>query len=134
GCYKKGIPKKAETLTMLAIREGKIQKDKKKPQWAKGKDKGKTKLSYASKPKTSPPLKRDNPAKGSTCHHYKEVGHWRRNYSSYHAELKKRKNASGASTSCIFTIELYIFPNKTWQGLRESKKLKQGDLSLCVGN
>ncbi|GKD71355.1 hypothetical protein Tco_1325445 [Tanacetum coccineum] len=33
--HEKGIPKKAETPTVLAIREGKIQKDKKKP---KGKE------------------------------------------------------------------------------------------------
>ncbi|GKD53737.1 hypothetical protein Tco_1287124, partial [Tanacetum coccineum] len=42
--YEKGIPKKAETPAVLAIREGKIQKDKKKLQGAKGKDKGKNKL------------------------------------------------------------------------------------------
>nr|GEU53471.1 hypothetical protein [Tanacetum cinerariifolium] len=67
-----------------------------------------------------------------------------RNWPSYHAELKKRKNASGASTSGIFTIELYAFPNKTrvydtgygthicntLHGLRESKKLKHGSLIL----
>ncbi|GKD20451.1 retrotransposon protein, putative, ty1-copia subclass, partial [Tanacetum coccineum] len=66
---------------------------------AKGKDKGKNKLSYAPKPKIPPPPKRDNPAKDSVCHHCKEVGHWRRNCPSYQAELKKRKNASVASTS-----------------------------------
>ncbi|GKE47349.1 hypothetical protein Tco_1478607 [Tanacetum coccineum] len=47
--HEKGIPKKAETPTVLAIREGKIQKDKKKLQGAKGKDKGKNKLAYAPK-------------------------------------------------------------------------------------
>ncbi|GKB22467.1 zinc finger, CCHC-type containing protein [Tanacetum coccineum] len=138
--HEKGIPKKAETPAVLAIREGKIQKDKKKPQGAKGKAKGKNKLAYAPKTKIPPPPKRDNPAKDSICHHCKEVGHWRRNCPSYHAELKKRKNASVASTSGIFTIELYAFPNKTWvydtgyrthicntsQGLRESRKLKHG--------
>ncbi|GJW22776.1 hypothetical protein Tco_0033398 [Tanacetum coccineum] len=45
--YEKGILKKAETPDVLAIREGKIQKDKGKPRWAKGKDKGKNKLAYA---------------------------------------------------------------------------------------
>ncbi|GJR76990.1 zinc finger, CCHC-type containing protein [Tanacetum coccineum] len=45
--HEKGIPKKAETPAVLAIREGRIQKDKKKPQGAKGKDKGKNKLAYA---------------------------------------------------------------------------------------
>nr|GEZ82521.1 zinc finger, CCHC-type [Tanacetum cinerariifolium] len=33
--HKKGIPKKAETLAVLAIRKGKIQKDSKKPQGPK---------------------------------------------------------------------------------------------------
>ncbi|GKA78688.1 retrotransposon protein, putative, ty1-copia subclass [Tanacetum coccineum] len=62
--------------------------------------------------------------------------------------MKKKKLSQGASTSGIFTIELYSFPNKSWiydtgcgihicittQGLRGSKKLKPGALSLYVGN
>ncbi|GJZ51588.1 retrotransposon protein, putative, ty1-copia subclass [Tanacetum coccineum] len=146
--HEKGILKKAKTPTVLSIREGKIQKDKKKLLGAKGKDKGKNKLAYAPKPKIPLPPKRDNPAKDFVCHHCKEVGHWRRNCSSYQAELKKRKNASVASTSGIFAIELHDFPNKTWvydtgcgthicntlQGLRESRKLKHGALSLYMGN
>ncbi|GKB07615.1 retrotransposon protein, putative, ty1-copia subclass [Tanacetum coccineum] len=87
----------------------------KKPRGAKGTDKGKTKLAYAPKPKIPPSPTRDNPAKDSVCHHCHEVGHWRRNCPSYHAELKKRKNASIASIS-------------------GSKKLKHGALSLYVGN
>ncbi|GKD09371.1 putative reverse transcriptase domain-containing protein [Tanacetum coccineum] len=105
--HEKGIPKKAETPAVLAIREGKIQKDKRKSRWTKGKDKGNNKLAYAPKPKILSSPKRDNPTKDSICHHCKEVGHWRRNYSSYQAELKKRKEASMASTSGTFTIELY---------------------------
>ncbi|GKE27073.1 hypothetical protein Tco_1442457, partial [Tanacetum coccineum] len=58
--HEKGIPKKAETPVVLAIREGKIQKDKKKPQGEKGKNKGKNKLAYAPKAKITPPPKRDN--------------------------------------------------------------------------
>ncbi|GJZ49826.1 retrotransposon protein, putative, ty1-copia subclass, partial [Tanacetum coccineum] len=100
--------------------------NKKKPRGAKGKDKGKNKLTYTPKPKILPPPKRHNPAKDFVCHHCKEVGHWRRNCPSYQAELKEMKNASVASTSCIFTIELY--------GLRESKKLKHEALSLYMGN
>ncbi|GJX67523.1 retrotransposon protein, putative, ty1-copia subclass [Tanacetum coccineum] len=94
--HEKGIPKKAETPTVLAKWEGKIQKDKKKPK----------------------------------------------------AKLKKRKNASMASTSGICNIELYAFPNKTWvydtgygtyicntsQGLRGSRKFKHGALILYMGN
>ncbi|GJX76453.1 hypothetical protein Tco_0921590 [Tanacetum coccineum] len=146
--HKKGILKKAETPAILAIREGKIQKNMKKPQGAKGKDKGKNKLAYTPKPKIPPPFKREHPAKDSVGHHCKEVGHWKRNFLSYQAELKKRKSDSIAITSGIFTIELYAFPNKTWvydtccgthicntsKGLRESRKLKHGALSLYVGN
>nr|GEY36219.1 hypothetical protein [Tanacetum cinerariifolium] len=112
--YEKGILKKVETPAVLAIREGKIQKEKKKPQREKGKAKGKNKLAYAPKTKITSPPKRDNPKKDSICHHCKEVGHWRRNCPSYHVELKKRKNASVASTLGIFTIELYAFSNKSW--------------------
>nr|GEY53683.1 hypothetical protein [Tanacetum cinerariifolium] len=42
-----------------------------------------------------------------------EVSHWRRNCASYQVELKKKNEAIMASTSGIFTIELYAFPNKT---------------------
>ncbi|GJX94830.1 hypothetical protein Tco_0349416, partial [Tanacetum coccineum] len=56
----------------------------------KGKGKGKNKLAYATKLKIPPPPKRDNPAKESVCHHYKE-------------------------------------------GLRGSRKLKHGALSLYMG-
>ncbi|GJY69224.1 zinc finger, CCHC-type containing protein [Tanacetum coccineum] len=146
--YEKGIPKKAETPAVLDIREGKIQKDKKKPQGAKGKAKGKNKLAYAPKTKIPLPPKSDNLAKDSICHHCKEVGHWRRNYPSYHVELKKRKNAGEASNSGIFTIKCCAISNNAWvydtgygthicntsQGFRRSKKLKHGALHLYMGN
>ncbi|GJY45719.1 hypothetical protein Tco_0434782 [Tanacetum coccineum] len=63
--------------------------------------------------------------------------------------LKKKKNtASGAGGSGIFVIELNTFLNRSWiydtgcgthicnttQGLRASRKLKPGALSLYVGN
>ncbi|GJS07042.1 retrotransposon protein, putative, ty1-copia subclass [Tanacetum coccineum] len=71
--HEKGIPKKAETPSVLAIREGKIHKDKKKkPQGAKGKAKEKNRLAYTPKTKIPPPPKRDNPANDFIYHHYKE--------------------------------------------------------------
>ncbi|GJS21240.1 hypothetical protein Tco_0449872 [Tanacetum coccineum] len=70
--HEKGISKKAETPAVLAIREGKIQKDKRKPRRAKGKDKGKNKLAHAPKSKILTLPKRDNIAKNSVCHHCKE--------------------------------------------------------------
>ncbi|GJU55698.1 retrotransposon protein, putative, ty1-copia subclass [Tanacetum coccineum] len=140
-----------------AIRAGKVQKGNnkhKKPQpqlAARGQNqgKGKNKLAYAPKPKIPPPPKREDPAKDSICHQCGETGHWKRNCPQYLAELLKNKKLSqGASGSGIFTIELYTFPNKSWvydtgcgthicnttQGLRGSRKLKPGALSLYVGN
>ncbi|GJX79499.1 zinc finger, CCHC-type containing protein [Tanacetum coccineum] len=112
--------------------------------------KGKNKLAYAPKPKIPPPPKREYPAKDSICHECGETGHWKRNCPQYLAELLKKKNntASGAGGSGIFTIELYTFLNRSWiydnvcgthicnptQGLRASRKLKPGALSLYVGN
>ncbi|GKD33556.1 zinc finger, CCHC-type containing protein [Tanacetum coccineum] len=62
--------------------------------------------------------------------------------------MKKKKLSQGASTSGIFTIELYSFPNKYWiydtgcdihicittQGLRGSKKLKPGAFKSVRGH
>nr|GEU99981.1 zinc finger, CCHC-type [Tanacetum cinerariifolium] len=121
-----------------------------------GHGKGKGKMGYASnnalfapKPKTPPPPKKDNPAKDAICHQCGEVVHWRRNCPVYLDELmKKKKLSQGASTLGILTIEIHSFPSKSWiydtgcgthicittQGLRGSKKLKPGALSLYVGD
>nr|GEY13996.1 hypothetical protein [Tanacetum cinerariifolium] len=119
--------------------------------------KGKAKMGYAPvqappfapKPKNPQTPKKDNPAKDAICHQCGEVGHWRRNCPVYLAELmKKKKLSQRASTSRIFTIELYSFPSTSWvydtgcgthictttQGLRGSRKLKPGALSLYVGD
>ncbi|GJT42752.1 zinc finger, CCHC-type containing protein [Tanacetum coccineum] len=112
--------------------------------------KRKNKHAYAPKPKIPPPPKREDPTKDSICHVCAEIGHWKRNCPIYLAELlKKKKNAaSGAGGSGIFTIELNTFLNRSWiydtgcgthicnttQGLRASRKLKPGALSLYVGN
>ncbi|GJQ90038.1 retrotransposon protein, putative, ty1-copia subclass [Tanacetum coccineum] len=79
-----------------------------------------------------------------------QKGYWKKNCPQYLAELlKKKKNAaSGAGGSGIFAIELNTFLNRSWiydtgcgthicnttQGLRASRKLKPGALSLYVGN
>ncbi|GJS76489.1 chrysanthemyl diphosphate synthase [Tanacetum coccineum] len=136
----------------MAIQGGRIQKANKKSQNAKGKGKGKGKgkdKSYVPKPKNPKPNAKEHPTKNDACHHCKEVGHWKRNCPVYLAELMKNKKQVGsASSSGIFTIELFSFPNKSWvydtgcgthicitkQGLRGARKLKQGDLYLYVGN
>ncbi|GKA61436.1 retrotransposon protein, putative, ty1-copia subclass, partial [Tanacetum coccineum] len=81
--------------------------------------------------------------------HCKVVGHWKRNCSVYLAELiMKKKQVGTASSSGIFTIELFYFPKNscvydtssgtyicsTKQGLRGARKLKQGALYLYMGN
>ncbi|GJW28062.1 putative ribonuclease H-like domain-containing protein [Tanacetum coccineum] len=114
--YKKGLPKKAEKPQVMAIRSGKIQKANKKSLKAKGKGKangkGKDKKVYIPKPKNPKPSANEHPAKDDTCHHCKEMGHWKRNCSVYLAELLKKKK----------------------QGLRGVRKLEQGALYLYVGN
>ncbi|GKE07183.1 zinc finger, CCHC-type containing protein [Tanacetum coccineum] len=154
--YEQTLTKKDHALHAIhAIQARKVQKKnnkQKKPQLvARGQNqgKGKNKLTYPSKPNISPPPKRENPVKDLICHQCGDTGHWKRNCPQYLAELLKNKKLSqGASGSGIFTIELYNFPNKSWvydtgcgthicnttQGLRGSRKLKPGALSLYVGN
>ncbi|GJW34177.1 hypothetical protein Tco_0054209 [Tanacetum coccineum] len=108
-----------------------------------------TKKDLALHPKILPPPKRENPTKDSIYYQCGDIGHWKMNCPQYLAELLKTKKLSqGVSGSSIFTIELYIFPNKFWvydtscgthisnttQGLKRSRKLKPGALSLYVGN
>ncbi|GJT16204.1 retrotransposon protein, putative, ty1-copia subclass, partial [Tanacetum coccineum] len=127
--HEQTLPKK-DAPALHAIRAGKVQKKNKnkKPQLAaRGNNQGKekSKLAYAPKPKIPPPPKKEDPAKDSN-----------------------KKLPQGASTSNIFTIELFTFPGKYWvydtgcgthicnttQGLRGSRKLKPGALSLYMGN
>ncbi|GJW84598.1 zinc finger, CCHC-type containing protein [Tanacetum coccineum] len=136
--HEETLPKKVAAPALHAIRAGKGKKA-----YANAEP------SYAPKPKNPPPPKKDNPAKDAICHHCGEVGHWRRNCPTYLTELLKKKQLSqGASTSGIFTIELNSFPRTSWvydtgcgthicnttQGLRGSKKLNPGALSLYMGN
>ncbi|GJT62465.1 retrotransposon protein, putative, ty1-copia subclass [Tanacetum coccineum] len=150
--YEKDLPKKAVTPQVVAIQGGRIQKANKKSQNAKGKGKRKGKgkdKSYVPKPKNPKSNAKEHPTKNDACHHCKEVGHWKRNCPVYLTELMNNKKQVGtASSSGIFTIELFSFPNKSWvydtgcgshicitkQGLRRARKLKQGDLYLYVGN
>ncbi|GJT50672.1 retrotransposon protein, putative, ty1-copia subclass [Tanacetum coccineum] len=118
--YEKGLPKKAETPQVMMIKGGKIQKAKKKSLKAKGKGKangkGNDKQVYIPKPKNPKPSAKEHPAKDDTCHHCKEVGHWKRNCPVYLAELLKKKKQVGSASSL------------------EARKLKQGALYLYVGN
>ncbi|GKC14977.1 hypothetical protein Tco_1011759 [Tanacetum coccineum] len=116
------LPPKGVVPILHALRAGRIQKNQKKKSHkaAKGNQrKGKAKMEnahvpapyYAPKPKNPPTPKKDNLAKDAIYHQYGEVGHWRRNCPIYLAELMKKE-----------------------EGLRGSKKLKPGTLSLYVGD
>ncbi|GKF86666.1 retrotransposon protein, putative, ty1-copia subclass [Tanacetum coccineum] len=101
--YDKGLPKKAATPQVIAIQGGRIQKANKKSLNAKGKDKGKGKRKdkpvYIPKPKNPKPFAKEHPEKDDACHHYKEVGHWKRNCPVYLAELIKKKKQVGTASS-----------------------------------
>ncbi|GJR58453.1 zinc finger, CCHC-type containing protein [Tanacetum coccineum] len=118
---------------------GKTKNQKKKSyKAAKGNQgKGKAKIGYAPvqappfapKPKNPPTPKKDNPAKDVICHQCGKVGHWRRNCPIYLSELMKKKKLShGASTSVKDSTFVKLL------GLRGSRKLKPGALSLYVGD
>ncbi|GKE29173.1 retrotransposon protein, putative, ty1-copia subclass, partial [Tanacetum coccineum] len=82
----------------------------------KANGKGKDKQVYIPKPKNPKPSAKEHPAKDDTCHHCKEVGHWKRNCPVYLAELLKKKKQVGTASSS------------------EARKVKQGALYLYVGN
>ncbi|GJR92396.1 retrotransposon protein, putative, ty1-copia subclass [Tanacetum coccineum] len=114
-----------ELHAMLKLHEQTLPKNNAPALHAIHAGKGKNKLAYAPNPKIPPPPKREDPVKDSN-----------------------KKLSQGASGSGIFTIKLYTFPNKSWvydtgygthicnttHGLRASRKLKPGALSLYVGN
>nr|GEU72091.1 hypothetical protein [Tanacetum cinerariifolium] len=117
--YEKGLPKKAETPRVMMIKGGKIQKDKKKPLKAKGKDKangkGNDKQVYIPKPKNPKPFAKEHPTKDDTCHHYKEVGYWKRNWSCLSCRVVEEKQASWLCqffSKGIYEIDMHdLVPN-----------------------
>ncbi|GJW54612.1 retrovirus-related pol polyprotein from transposon TNT 1-94 [Tanacetum coccineum] len=68
----------------------------------KANGKGKDKQVYIPKPKNPKPTAKEHPAKDDTCHHCKEVGHWKRNCPVYLAELLKKKKQVGTTSSSGF--------------------------------
>nr|GEX09732.1 hypothetical protein [Tanacetum cinerariifolium] len=103
----------------MMIKGGKIHKSNKKSLKAKDKGKangkGKDKQVYIPKHKNLKNSAKEHPTKDDTWHHYKEVGHCKRNCHAYLAELIKNKKQVGtASSSDVFIIELLFFPTKSW--------------------
>ncbi|GJY60109.1 retrotransposon protein, putative, ty1-copia subclass [Tanacetum coccineum] len=103
--YEKVLPKKAATPQVMAIQGGRIHKANKKSLNAKGKGKGKGKgkdKSCIPKPKNPKPSAKEHLAKDDVCHHYKEVGHWKRNCHVYLAELVMKKKQVGTNDVLYF--------------------------------
>ncbi|GJU43420.1 retrotransposon protein, putative, ty1-copia subclass [Tanacetum coccineum] len=107
--YEKGLPKKPATPQVIAIQGGRIQKANKKSLNAKGKGKGKGKgkdKSYIPKPKNPKPYVKEHPAKDDSCHHFKEVGHGKRNCHAYLAELIKKQKQVGIASSSDYEFSV----------------------------
>ncbi|GKC54478.1 zinc finger, CCHC-type containing protein [Tanacetum coccineum] len=142
--HEQTLPPKEAAPALHAIRAGRIQKNQKKKSHkaAKGNQgKCKAKMGYAPvsappfalKPKNPPTPKNDNPAKDAIYHQCGKVGHWRRNCPVYLAEsMKKKKLSQGASTSGIFTIELYSFPSTSWVYDTSCAVEAIGEFHLCL--
>ncbi|GJU92877.1 retrotransposon protein, putative, ty1-copia subclass [Tanacetum coccineum] len=117
--YEKGLPKKAKIPQVMMIKSGKIQKANKKSLKVKGKGKAnskrKDKQVYIPKPKNPKPSAKEHPAKDDACHHCKEVGHWKRNFPVYLAELLKKKKQVGSTSSSAYGIFQQLTPPYTPQ-------------------
>ncbi|GJZ33989.1 retrovirus-related pol polyprotein from transposon TNT 1-94, partial [Tanacetum coccineum] len=106
--YENGLPKKSETPQVMMIKGSKIQKANKKSLKANGK--GKDKQVYIPKPKNPKPSAKEHPAKDDTCHHCKEVGHWKGNCMYIlRSCIEEKKQSWLCSFQVIFPIELFAF-------------------------
>ncbi|GJZ34440.1 retrotransposon protein, putative, ty1-copia subclass [Tanacetum coccineum] len=118
-----GLPLKAETPQVMMIKGCKIQKAKKKLLKAKGKGKangkGNDKQVYIPKPKNPKPSAKEHPTKDDTCHHCKEVGHWKRNCHVYLVELLKKKKQVGSASSSISKNNVFYFNAIPGNGMYE---------------
>nr|GEW66565.1 zinc finger, CCHC-type [Tanacetum cinerariifolium] len=83
----------------------------------KANGKGKDKQVYIPKPKNPNPAIKEHPAKDDTCHHYKEVGHSKRNYPVYLAELLKKKKQVGSANKPSRGLAFLVVRPKRSQGL-----------------
>ena len=82
------------------------------------------------------------------CFHYHAKGHWRRNYPKYRESLKIKKCNKPFKSMLVIESNFTISSTFSWildfgasahictsmQGLIESRRLKEGDMILQVGN
>ncbi|GJT72270.1 retrotransposon protein, putative, ty1-copia subclass [Tanacetum coccineum] len=77
---------------------------------------------YIPKPKNPKPSSKEHPAKDDTCHHCKEVGHWKRNCPVYLVELIKKKKQIHTSHG-----QDKVFKNEVENQLRKTIKALRSD-------
>ncbi|GJW26135.1 retrotransposon protein, putative, ty1-copia subclass [Tanacetum coccineum] len=75
------------------------------------KGKGKDKKVYIPQPKNPKPTAMERPTKDDACHHCKEVGHCKRNYPAYLAELIKKKKQVGTASSSDILVGSAVLRN-----------------------
>ena len=148
------MAKAKPATTVLAIREGGIQKKRKA---SKGKGKvGSPKPKPKPKPEpkgvassSSTKIPQAKDPKEAICFHCGEKGHWRRTCPKYLKELQALRATGVAEPSSMFMIELNnTYISNSWvldtgcgthictnvQGLTRSRKLRTGELDLIMGN
>ena len=137
---------KKKPSTLLMVQKGKCMKKKGKGKWKGNGSGGKTKES--NKPKTKPAPKKTKPLKEGVCYFCNEPGHWKRNCKLNLEDLKKNKKDSDAIAVGIYVIDIHFSTSSTWvldtacgshictnmQGIKDSRKLKKGEVDLRVGN
>ncbi|GKE29376.1 hypothetical protein Tco_1444760 [Tanacetum coccineum] len=82
--YEKGLPKKAATPQVMAIQGGRTRKPIRNRLMLKAK----------------------HPEKDDSCHHFKEVGHGKRNCHAYLAELIKKQKQVGIASSSDYEFSV----------------------------
>nr|GEZ29169.1 retrotransposon protein, putative, Ty1-copia subclass [Tanacetum cinerariifolium] len=106
--YEIGLPKKAATPQVMVIQSGRIQKANNTLN-AKGNNKEKSKgkdKSYIPKNKNPKPSAKENPTKDDACNHCKNVGHCKRIFHAYLADLIKKKKQVGTASSSATSLPL----------------------------
>nr|GFB74476.1 hypothetical protein [Tanacetum cinerariifolium] len=110
----------------MAIQDGRIQKANQKSLNAKGKGKGKGKgkdKRYISKPRNPKPSPKGYPTKDDTCHHYKEVGYYKKNCPAYLAKLIKNKKQVDTASS----LDIFVFKSEVENQLENTIKELRSD-------